>query len=82
MLKRISFFPDIVEEAAANYSPALIANYCFELVKEYNQFYHNHSILKDPNDNHRSFRLILSATVGKIVKQGMNLLGISVPQRM
>ena len=82
LLKRISFFPDIVEEAAANYSPALIANYCFELVKEYNQFYHNHSILKDPNDNHRSFRLILSATVGKIVKQGMNLLGISVPQRM
>ncbi len=82
LLKRISSFPDIIKEAGTNYSPAVVANYCFELVKEYNQFYHDHSILKEPNENQRDFRLILSATVGNMVKQGMNLLGIEMPQRM
>lgn len=82
LLKRISLFPDILKEAGINYSPAIVANYCFELVKEYNQFYHDHSILKEPNETQRDFRLVLSATVGNTVRQGMNLLGIEVPQRM
>ncbi|MGM0620280.1 MAG: arginine--tRNA ligase [Bacteroidota bacterium] len=82
VLKRISQFPDIVAEAGTNYSPAVIANYCYELVKEYNQFYHDHSILNASEDNVRDFRLVLSETVGKVVKSGMALLGIEMPERM
>ena len=82
LLKRIALFPEVVSEAGANYSPALIANYCYELVKEYNQFYHDHSILNIGNGEKREFRLVLSATVAKLVKQGMALLGIDVPDRM
>ncbi|MDZ7605560.1 MAG: DALR anticodon-binding domain-containing protein [Cyclobacteriaceae bacterium] len=73
---------DVVKEAGDNFSPAIIANYCYELVKEYNQFYHEHSILSEPDENQRNFRLILSATVAEIVKKGMNLLGIEMPERM
>ncbi len=82
ILKRITLFPAIVKEAGDNYSPALIANYCYELVKEYNQFYHEHSILSEPNTDQRNFRLVLSATVARVVKTGMNLLGIEMPGRM
>ena len=82
LLKRIVLFPDVIREAGANYSPAVIASYCFELVKEYNQFYHDHFILKEKNQEQRDFRLILSATVGKIIRNGMSLLGIEVPDRM
>ena len=82
LLKRITLFPGIVKEAGDNYSPAIIANYCYELVKEYNQFYHEHSILSEPNKDQQNFRLMLSATVAKIVKKGMNLLGIEMPERM
>ena len=82
VLKRISLFPDIVREAGVNYSPAVIANYCYELVKEFNQFYHEHSILSEPNPDQRNFRLVLSATVAGIAKKGMNLLGIEMPERM
>ncbi len=82
LLKRISLFPVAVKEAGENYSPAIIANYCYELVKEYNQFYHDHSILAEPNEQVRNFRLILSATVSNIIKNGMNLLGILMPERM
>jgi len=82
LLKRIALFPEAVAEAGANYSPAVIANYCYELVKEYNQFYHDHSILNIDDSEKREFRLVLSVTVGKVIKQGMTLLGINVPERM
>ncbi|MCG6188473.1 arginine--tRNA ligase [Maribellus maritimus] len=82
ILKRISLFPGTVKEAGSNYSPAVIANYCYELVKEYNQFYHDHSILSEPDMDKRNFRLILSATVGNVIKSGMNMLGIEMPERM
>lgn len=82
LLKRISLFPSAVKEAGDNYSPAIIANYCYELVKEYNQFYHDHSILAEPDSKRRDFRLKLSATVAKVIKNGMNMLGIEMPERM
>ena len=82
LLKRISLFPSIVKEAGDNYSPAVIANYCYELVKEYNQFYHDHSILAEPDESQRNFRLMLSSTVGDVIRNGMNLLGIEMPERM
>jgi arginyl-tRNA synthetase len=82
LLKRIAQFPSTVAEAGKNYSPALIANYCYELVKEYNQFYQDHSILGEPDTQIRSLRLIISECVGKIIKTGMYLLGIEVPERM
>ena len=82
LLKRISQFPEIIKEAGLNYSPALIANYCYELVKEYNQFYQDHSILNEPEEEKRNLRLILSDTTGKILKTGMGLLGIDMPERM
>lgn len=82
LLKRITLFPAIIEEAAANYSPAVIANYCYELVKEYNQFYHDHTIIGETNEEIRNFRLLLSSTVANVIKKGMNLLGIEMPERM
>jgi arginyl-tRNA synthetase len=82
LLVRITLFPEAVKEAGDNFSPAIIANYCYDLVKEYNQFYHEHSILSEPDENQRNFRLILSETVAGIIKRGMNLLGIEMPERM
>ncbi len=82
ILKRISLFPGIVKEAGDNFSPAVIANYCYELVKEYNQFYHDHSILSETDEEKRNFRLILSASVSDVIKSGMNMLGIEMPDRM
>ncbi len=82
LLKRITLFPKAVKEAGDNFSPAIIANYCYDLVKEFNQFYHEHSILSEANKDQLNFRLILSATVAQIVKKGMNLLGIEMPERM
>jgi arginyl-tRNA synthetase len=75
-------FPLVVAESGNNYSPALIANYIYELVKEYNQFYHEYSILKESNDELRNFRLVLSEMAGIVIKNGMNMLGIDVPERM
>ena len=82
LLKRISLFPLVIIEASNNYSPAVIANFCYELVKEYNQFYHDHFILSEANEEIRNFRLILSSTVANVIKNGMNLLGIEMPERM
>ncbi len=82
LLKRVSLFPSVVAEAADNYSPAVIANYCYELVKEYNQFYHDHYIISESNEEIRNFRLVLSSTVASVIKKGMNLLGIEMPERM
>ncbi|MGV8137647.1 MAG: arginine--tRNA ligase [Mangrovibacterium sp.] len=82
LVKSVTLFPATVKEAGEAYSPAFIANYVYGLVKEYNQFYHDHSILAETDETVRSFRLILSETVSKIIKTGMSLLGIDVPERM
>lgn len=82
LLKRILLFPSTVGEAAENHSPAVIANYCYELVKEYNQFYHDHFIINEANGEVRNLRLVLSSTVASVIKKGMNLLGIEMPERM
>lgn len=75
-------FPDIIAQAAEAYSPAVIANYVYELAKAYNKFYHEHSILQAEDEVSRKFRLQLSAASAKVIKKGMVLLGIEVPERM
>jgi arginyl-tRNA synthetase len=75
-------FPQIVKEASDECSPALIANYIYDLVKEYNQFYHDFSILREENSDVKLFRLLLSRNVAKVIRIGMGLLGIEVPERM
>lgn len=82
LVQLVADFAAIVKQAGDEYNPALIANYVYDLVKEYNQFYHDHSILKETDINIRSFRLMLSVNVGKVVKSAMALLGIEVPERM
>ncbi len=82
LLKRISLFPAAVQEAGDNYSPAIIANYCYDLVKEFNQFYHDHSILGESDTSIMNFRLMLASSVGSVVQNGMKLLGIEMPERM
>ena len=72
----------MVAQAGKDYSPAQIANYAYNLVKEYNQFYHDYSILREEDANVKGFRLILSQTVGDVVRRAMALLGIEVPERM
>lgn len=82
LIQRLADFPAIVAEAGCTYSPALVANYVYELVKEYNQFYHDYKILGEENADLRGFRLTLSRTVGDIIRQGFWMLGIEVPERM
>ena len=75
-------FAAVIHQAGQDFSPSAIANYCYELVKEYNQFYHDFSILKEENEDKKRFRLVLSANVAKVVRLGMGLLGIEMPERM
>lgn len=82
LIQMVANFAQVVKEAGETYSPACIANYTYDLVKEYNQFYHDFSILREENEALKVFRLALSANVGKIVKTAMGLLGIEVPERM
>lgn len=82
IIQLLSDFPTIVQEAADNFDPSIIANYTFCIAKEYNQFYHNYSILKEENEDIQKFRLILSYNTSKIIKMSFKLLGISVPERM
>lgn len=82
LVKILLNYEVVITEAGESLSPALIANYCYELVKEYNQFYHDHSILREPDLDTRKFRLQLSEMTGRIIKSGMELLGIEVPERM
>jgi arginyl-tRNA synthetase len=82
LIKAISQFPVAVKEAGEMYSPALIANYIYELVKEFNQFYHEFPMLNEENEETRNLRLVIAETVGKTIKTGMKLLGIDVPERM
>lgn len=82
LIQHLGAFRDVLKESASTYSPALIANYVYDLVKEFNQFYHDYSILHEADENKRAFRLLLSANVAKVIKSGMGLLGIEVPERM
>ena len=82
LIQRVSEFADVVRAAGQDYSPSVIANYCYDLVKEYNQFYHDFSILGEENADKRNFRLVLSANVAKVVRLGMCILGIEMPERM
>ena len=82
LIAKVAEYADIVEEAARTYSPAVIANYVYDLVKEYNQFYHEFSILKEENEELRAFRLALSEVVARTIAAGFSLLGIETPERM
>lgn len=82
IIQRLADFRSVVEAAGEDYSPSGIANYCYELVKLYNQFYHEFQILREEDAAKRNFRLILSRNVAKVVRLGMELLGIEMPERM
>ena len=82
LIQMVADFAAIVKQAGEDYSPSLIANYTYDLVKEYNQFYHDFSILREENEAVKIFRLALSENVAKVVRLGMGLLGIEVPDRM
>jgi arginyl-tRNA synthetase len=82
LLKLIYEYPLVVADAGSQFNPALLANYAFELAKEYNQFYHDNPILRDDNESRRDFRLMMSGMIGRIIKSAMGLLGIEVPERM
>ena len=82
LIQRIADFAEVVSEAGRTYSPALVANYAYELVKEYNQFYHDYQIMKETNEDIRSFRLALSKVVGNTIQHAFWMLGIDVPERM
>ena len=82
LIQRLADFPSVVTEAGRTYSPALIANYVYELGKEYNQFYHDYPIMREAQADVRQMRLLLSATVASVIKRGIGLLGIDVPNKM
>ena len=82
LIQKLQGFEAAVCQAGQDYNPSCIANYCYELVKEYNQFYHDFSVLKEEDKTKQQVRLMLSAAVGQVVKNGMGLLGIEVPERM
>ena len=82
LIQKVADFPQVVSEAARSFSPALIANYCYDLAKEYNQFYHDYSILKEENEEVKKLRLLLSAVVARTLKAGVSLLGMEMPDRM
>lgn len=82
IVQHIADFAAVVRQAGTEYQPAAVANYCYDLVKEYNQFYHDFSILREEDKKKQTFRLTLSANVAKVVRLGMGLLGIEMPERM
>lgn len=82
LIQKMNEFGAAVEQAGKDYSPSGIANYCYELTKVFNQFYHDYSILNEPDEQKKAVRLVLAKNVAKIIKNGMSLLGIEVPERM
>lgn len=82
LIKNLYEFPVVVKEAGNSYSPAVIANYVYELAKEYNQFYHDYSVLYETNSDLRDFRILLSDQTAKVIRTALYLLGIEVPERM
>ncbi len=82
LVQHVTDFAAVVKSAGENFAPSAIASYCYALVKEYNQFYHDHSVLHEADADKRAFRLVLSRCVAKVVRLGMGLLGIEMPERM
>ena len=82
LIQHLQGFALAVRQAGQDYNPSCIANYCYELVKEYNQFYHDFSILREEDNNKKLLRIVLSAAVSQVIKDGMGLLGIEMPERM
>jgi arginyl-tRNA synthetase len=82
LIKNLESYPEVIKQAGDNFSPALIANYAYELAKEFNQFYHECPIIKEENTDKASFRLQLSVFTASVLKSSMSLLGINVPERM
>ena len=80
--RNLRIFANVIEQAGTDYSPSGIANYCYELTKDFNQFYHDYPILNESDNNVRNMRLMISSNVAKIIKLGMGLMGIEVPERM
>ena len=82
LIQLLHRFPETVQQAAQNHNPALVANYAYDLAKEYNQFYHDHSILKETNASIQQLRLVLSDQVGLVIRRALWLLGIEAPEKM
>lgn len=82
LIQQLNNFGAAVADAGQNYNPSGIANYCYELTKAFNQFYHDYSILNADSDAEKTVRLVLARNVAKVIKEGMTLLGIEVPERM
>ena len=82
IVQHVADFANVVRQAGQEYSPSSVAAYCYDLVKEYNQFYHDFSILREEDAKKKAFRLVLSKNVAKVVRLGMSLLGIEMPERM
>ncbi|MBR3884479.1 MAG: arginine--tRNA ligase [Bacteroidaceae bacterium] len=82
IIRMLNDFPSVVQQAGTDYSPSGIANYTYDLAKEYNQFYHDFSILREEDESVKAFRILLTRNVGKVIKTAMSLLGIEVPERM
>lgn len=82
IIKMLNDYPSVIRQAGTDYSPSGIANYAYELAKEYNQFYHDYSILREEDTAVKAFRIVLTRCVGKVIKSAMNMLGIEVPERM
>ncbi|MBQ3243534.1 MAG: arginine--tRNA ligase [Bacteroidaceae bacterium] len=82
IIRILNEFPAVIRQAGTDYSPSGIANYTYDLAKEYNQFYHDYSILREENEETKAFRILLTRNVGKVIKTAMNILGIEVPERM
>ena len=82
MLRYLHKYKEVIREAGETYNPALVANYCFELAKEYNRFYNEAPVLKSENPQTSAFRFALTHFVGKTLREGMALLGIEMPEQM
>src|SRR5699024_6054940 len=82
IIKLLNEFPIIVQESGRNYSPATIANYIYELVKNFNSFYQSNNVMKEKNTALKNARILISKNTGEVIKTAMQLLGIQVPERM
>ena len=82
LIRKVGDFPKVVAEAARTYSPALVANYCYDLAKEYNQFYHDYPMLREEDEAKRNLRLLLSQVVARTLRSAASLLGMEMPERM
>jgi arginyl-tRNA synthetase len=82
LIQQLAAFGAAVQQAGSDYNVSVIANYCYDLANEFNGFYHDYQILKEPDEQKRAVRLALCEAVAKVIKTGMGLLGIEVPERM